>query len=491
MAPSRETPLVLIVEDEASFREVLQMGLEPQGFRTLAVGTLAEAQALLGKPNGSNGNIRAVVSDLRLKDGSGIDLLTWMKEKGLETPVVIMTAFATTETTVNALNLGAADFLTKTKNDLGELSKVLRGLFAESEPRLHEEGAEIGDLVGVGEIIRKVQAMVGKFARADSTVLLTGESGTGKEVVARLIHRYSERSKGPFIAVNCGALPDELLESELFGFEKGAFTGASAVKKGLFEEAQNGILFLDKIGEMPLHLQVKLLRALQERKVRRIGSSDERVVDVRVIVATNRNLKERMEKRWFREDLYYRLNILHIDLPPLRDRQEDLPVLVTHFLTKFCAKLKKPPIQMRGDAMELMQRYDFPGNVRELENLIERCVALTSGSVITLDVFPDGLLNAVNNPQVLKGLKREDMCIPGDGFDLEGYLTSLRGFFLLQALEQAGNNKTKASKRLGMSFRAYRYWLQQLGGAEALPSELPWPVKFPASAQEDPEGPEL
>lgn len=487
MAASRETPLVLIVEDEASFREVLQMGLEPQGFRTLAVGTLAEAQDILGKPNGNNGQIRAVVSDLRLKDGSGIDLLTWMKEKGLETPVVIMTAFATTETTVNALNLGAADFLTKTKNDLGELSKVLRGLFAEAAPASTLEVADIGDLVGVGATIRKVQALVGKFARADSTVLITGESGTGKEIVARLIHRFSERTKGPFVPINCGALPEALLESELFGYEKGAFTGASGVKRGLFEEAQGGVLFLDEVGELALPLQVKLLRVLQERRFRRVGGNQEHPMDVRVIGATNRNLRERVEQTKFREDLYYRLNILHIELPPLRERREDLPVLVEYFLRRFCKKLSKGPMSLHAEGLAIMEKYRFPGNVRELENLIERCVALNSGGPVTAELFPDALLNEVAQGPSVPSATPTELFIPELGFDLEAWLTALRGHYLRNALDQCAGNKTRASKRLGMSFRAYRYWLQHLGGAEALTKNFPWPPQFPPIPQDETE----
>ena len=262
---------VLLVEDEASFRDVLQIGLAPQGFESVAVGTLDEARRLLlAEP------FDAVVSDLRLKDGSGIDLLAWMKEGGVQVPVVIMTAYATTETTVQALNLGAVDFLTKTKNDIHELTKVLKGIFTVSAVPSAQEEADIGDLVGVGPTIRKVQALVGKIALANTTVLITGESGTGKEIVARLIHRYSDRAKGPFVPVNCGALPEALLESELFGYEKGAFTGAVGMKRGLFEEAEGGVIFLDEIGEIPLPLQVKLLRVLQERRIRRLGATEER-----------------------------------------------------------------------------------------------------------------------------------------------------------------------------------------------------------------------
>ena len=360
-----QTQRILLVEDEPGLREVLTLALEGAGFKCEAVSGIEEGQRALGETT-----FDGVLSDLKLKDGSGIELLTWMKEQGLETPVVIMTAYATTETTVQALNQGAVDFITKPfKHE--DLIATLKGLLASTEPQ-PAPPQDLGELVGVGPTMRKINALIGKVSRADTTVLLTGESGTGKEVVARLIHRYSDRAKGPFVAVNCGALPEALLESELFGFEKGAFTGASALKRGLFEEAGGGILFLDEIGEMPLALQVKLLRVLQERRVRRLGATEERPVDVRVIAATNRDLRARAESGAFRDDLFYRLNILQIELPPLRDRPEDLPVLAEHFIRRFCQKLVKPPMQLHPEAMDLLRTYRFPGNVRELENLMER-----------------------------------------------------------------------------------------------------------------------
>ena len=461
---------ILLVEDEPSFRDVLQIGLEPQGFDTSPVGSVAEARELLLAET-----FDAVVSDLRLKDGSGIDLLKWMKDRDLATPVVIMTAFATTETTVQALNLGAVDFLTKTKNDLQELTKVLKGLFAVSAAPASSEPTDIGDLVGVGSTIRKVQALVGKMARADTTVLITGESGTGKEIVARLVHRYSDRAKRPFVAVNCGALPEALLESELFGYEKGAFTGATGTKRGLFEEAEGGVIFLDEIGEMPLALQVKLLRVLQERRIRRLGANDERPVDARVIGASNRDLRAQAERGLFRQDLFFRLNILHIQLPPLRERQEDLPVLVDHFLARFCRKLNKPPMTLAEDALEALRHYRFQGNVRELENLMERCVALNPGGPISKDLFPAEVLA----PPPETPMPALD--IPAAGFDLEGYLAALKGHFMLKALERCEGNKTRAARLLGMSFRAYRYWLQEMGNAEHRPHSLPLPEDFPSA----------
>ena len=471
-----QTQTILLVEDEPGLREVLTLALEGAGFRCEAVSGIDEGRRALGETT-----FDGVLSDLKLKDGSGIELLTWMKEQGLETPVVIMTAYATTETTVQALNQGAVDFITKPfKHE--DLIATLKGLLAAAEP----EGLppqDLGELVGVGPTMRKINALIGKVSRADTTVLLTGESGTGKEVVARLIHRYSDRAKGPFVAVNCGALPEALLESELFGFEKGAFTGATALKRGLFEEAGGGILFLDEIGEMPPSLQVKLLRVLQERWLRRLGATEERPVDVRVIAATNRDLRARAESGAFRDDLFYRLNILQIELPPLRERPEDLPVLAEHFIRRFCQKLAKPPMQMHPEAMELLLTYRFPGNVRELENLMERCVALNPGGPITRDLFPENLLSGG-----AAGVSQEPtipLVIPPDGFDLEAWLQALKGHFLKRALEEVGGVKTKAGKRLGMSFRAYRYWLAELGGVEALPSAFPWPEDFPPPVVEE------
>jgi len=464
------TQRILLVEDEPGLREVLTLALEGAGFRCEAASGIEDGQRALREAT-----FDGVLSDLKLKDGSGIELLAWMKEQGLETPVVIMTAYATTETTVQALNLGAVDFITKPFRH-EDLIGTLKGLLAAAEPEAPPH-QDLGELVGVGPVMRKINALIGKVSRADTTVLLTGESGTGKEVVARLIHRYSDRAKGPFVAVNCGALPEALLESELFGFEKGAFTGAGAMKRGLFEEAGGGILFLDEIGEMPLALQVKLLRVLQERRLRRLGATEERPVDVRVIAATNRDLGARAASGAFREDLFYRLNILQIELPPLRERPEDLPVLAEHFIRRSCLKLGKPPMQLHPETMSLLLCHRFPGNVRELENLMERGVALNPGGPITRDLLPEGLGQVA---PIESGERSAPLLIPAEGFDLEAWLNALKGHFLRRALDEVGGVKTKAGKRLGMSFRAYRYWLAELGGLEALPKDFPWPGDFPA-----------
>ena len=467
------TQRILLVEDEPGLREVLTLALEGAGFGCQPAPGLDEARTALAA-----GPYDAVLSDLKLKDGSGLELLGWIKDQGLETPVVIMTAYATTETTVQALNQGAVDFITKPFRH-EDLIGTLKGLLAAAEPE-PPAPEDLGELVGVGPMMRRINALIGKVSRSDTTVLLTGESGTGKEVVARLIHRYSARARGPFVAINCGALPETLLESELFGFEKGAFTGAGATKRGLFEEAGGGILFLDEIAELPLALQVKLLRVLQERRVRRLGAMEERAVDVRVIAATNRDLKARTEAGAFREDLYYRVNILQIELPPLRDRPEDLPALADHFIRRACRRLGKASMTLHPEAMGQLQRHRFPGNVRELENLMERSVALNPGGPITRDLLPDGIGQPPEPADAPAPL-----AIPPEGFDLEAWLQALRGYFLHRALADEGGVKTRAGRRLGMTFRAYRYWLGELGGPEALSGVFPRPGDFPAQAPED------
>ena len=472
---------VLIVEDDEGFRDVLTMGLNAAGIATFAVGSLHEAREILCRQS-----FAAVISDMRLGNESGLELLTWMRDRELEIPSVIMTAYATTETTVQALSLGAVDFLTKAKNDIQELIKVVQGIMVKSSAPKTVEDGDVGDFVGVSDSIRRVQALIGKFAIADATVLITGESGTGKEVAARLIHRYSTRNKGPFVAINCGALPENLLESELFGFEKGSFTGASTMKRGIFEEAKGGIVFLDEIGEMPVSLQVKLLRVLQELKVRRIGSSKEMPIDVRVICATNTNIREQAEGGAFRQDLYYRINILHLELPPLRDRLEDLPIFVNHFLSKACKRHGKPPMVLSQDALELLGNYSFPGNVRELENLMERFVALGSGGVLDSEVFPDGLLAELVSvkPKTSEAIAffENDCTLPKKGFDLDAYLKSCKSYMMHKALEISGGNKTKAAHFLGMGYRPFSYWIEEEGGISGLAKVPPSPADFPLKA---------
>ncbi|HEY3270704.1 MAG TPA: sigma-54 dependent transcriptional regulator, partial [Geothrix sp.] len=363
------TQRILLVEDEPGLREVLTLALEGAGFGCEAVSGIEEGRQALREAA-----FDGVLSDLKLKDGSGIELLTWMKEEGLETPVVIMTAYATTETTVQALNQGAVDFITKPfKHE--ELIGTLKGLLAAAEPAAPPP-QDLGELVGVGPVMRRINALIGKVSRADTTVLLTGESGTGKEVVARLIHRFSDRAKGPFVAVNCGALPEALLESELFGFEKGAFTGAHRRKYGRFEMAQNGTIFLDEISEMHLDLQSKLLHVLQEKQFFRIGGETEVKVNCRILTATNKNLEQTVDEGRFRRDLFYRINVVNILIPPLRERKEDIPLLADYFLTRYSEMYNREAVKISPKLMEMFLSYAWPGNVRELENNIKRLIIL-------------------------------------------------------------------------------------------------------------------
>jgi transcriptional regulator with GAF, ATPase, and Fis domain len=356
-------------------------------------------------------------------------------------------------------------------------------LLEENQLLRHElrERYELRNLIGNSHAMGQVFEQVAQAAPANTTVLIRGESGTGKELVARAIHYNSPRAEKPFIKVSCGALPETLIESELFGVEAGAYTDARHARPGRFELAHGGTLFLDEIGELSLATQVKLLRVLQERRFRRLGATEERAVDVRIIAATNRDLRARAGSGAFREDLYYRLNILQIEMPPLRERPEDLPVLAEHFIRRSCWKLGKPLMQLHPETMSQLLAYRFPGNVRELENLMERCVALNPGGPITRELLPEGFGQSgqtdVERPAPL--------VIPPEGFDLEGWIQALKGHFLRRALDEVGGVKTKAGKRLGMSFRAYRYWLAELGGLEALPKDFPWPAEFPPPAVEE------
>jgi two-component system response regulator PilR (NtrC family) len=311
-------------------------------------------------------------------------------------------------------------------------------------------------MVGTSHAIQQVYQLVAQVAPTKTNVLISGESGTGKELVARAIHDQSERGEHPFVAVNCGAIPENLLESELFGHVKGAFTGAIENRAGLFECAEKGTIFLDEIGEIPLPLQVKLLRVIQDRKVRRVGGSMDEPVDVRIVAATNRDLQEEVLAGRFREDLFYRLNVIQVHLPPLRERMEDVPLLIQHFVAKFALELDRPVDRVGDDAMALIQNYAFPGNVRELENTIERAVALSQGGTIHSDVLPPAILAPRSAPEASSRL-------PEEGGDLDGMLAQVERELLREALGRTGGVKKKAAMLLGVSFRSFRYRLEKLG----------------------------
>jgi len=455
-----EAKRILIVDDEQSMCEMLAILLKKEGLEVRSAGSRAEAADLLRQ-----GPVDLVLTDVQLPDGDGLEILRHVKAASPETAVVVMTAYGTTEMAVAARKLGAEAYILK-PFDVDELRIVVRDTLANR--RLREEVVrlkrEVGQaygldrVIGVSQVMASLFEMVRAIAPTSSTVLVTGESGTGKELVARAIHGLSGRAEGPFVSINCGALPDTLLESELFGHVKGAFTDARQGKKGLFEAASGGTLFLDEVGETSPPMQVKLLRALQERRIRPVGGTDEINVDVRVIAATNAPLETLVEQKRFREDLYYRLQVIPIHTPPLRERREDIPLLAQHFLERFAREMGKRVAKISEEAMRQLQAFDWPGNVRQLENVIERAVAFET----TEAVMPERLPEAVRRPG-----RAEVLPAIGDGFSLDAYLLSVEARLLAEALERGRGDRAVAARLLGVSSRSLRYLLQKHGGPGA------------------------
>jgi two-component system response regulator PilR (NtrC family) len=445
---------ILVVDDEPSMREMLAIMLFKEGFEVLVAESRAAAARVLGQSA-----VDMVITDVRLPDGDGIEILRHVKSAAPQTVVLIMTAFGSTETAVAALKLGAHDYLVK-PFDVEELRITVRGALESQE--LKEENvrlrAELRSRSAVERIVATsppmaaVMAMVRSVAATSSTVLITGESGTGKELVAQAIHSLSPRSDSPFVSINCGALPETLLESELFGHVRGAFTDAHQNKKGLFEAAHRGTLFLDEVGEMPPSMQVKLLRALQERTVRRVGGTEEIEVDVRLIAATNRRLEDLVEQKRLREDLFYRLNVIPIRLPPLRDRREDIPILAQHFLERFAREGGKALTGISAEAMRRLVAQPWPGNVRELENVIERAVALE-----TMDAIQPERL-----PEALAQVPRDDAAVKlGEGFNLDEHLNRIEKDLVAGALAEALGDRSRACALLGVTPRSLRYLIRK------------------------------
>jgi two-component system, NtrC family, response regulator PilR len=449
---------ILVVDDELSMREFLTILLEREGYITASAGSAEIALDLM-----ASSAFDVVVSDVNMPGLNGMELLEQIKRDSPDTAVLLVTAFSTTEQAVEAMKLGAYDYIAKpfkveeikvlVRNALEKrcLQKENIRLKKEIEGRYSFSG-----IIGKSRKILDMYGIIEKVAASTVNVLVSGESGTGKELVAKAIHYNSPRKGKPFVAVNCGAIPETLMESELFGHKKGSFTGAVADRPGLFEQAEGGTLFLDEIGEVPLQLQAKLLRVLQERQFRRIGGTDESKADVRVIAASNRDLEGQVKEGNFREDLYYRINVVQLRLPSLRERPEDIPLLLEHFHHKFATK----PVQgdvVTTDALKALLAYPFPGNVRELENLVERCLVL-GDSVITRDCLPPHILHYQKSDST-EGL--DDL--PIEGMNLEAYLDSIERRFLLQALERSGGVKKKAAELLGMTFRSFRYRLAKFG----------------------------
>jgi two-component system, NtrC family, response regulator PilR len=449
---------LLIVDDEASILDFLSLLFEGEGFGVETARSAGEAQRLL-----AGRAYDLVLCDVMMPDGNGLDLLREIKAASPSTAVVMMTAYTSTKTAIEAMKLGASDYVSK-PFDVEELKIITQKALERAEladenvylRRELEQKYTFNNIIGKSASMQAIFALVERIARTTSTVLIHGESGTGKELIARAIHFASPRSARRFLSINCGALPENLLESELFGHERGAFTGAVREKKGLFQEADRGTLFLDEIGELTPPMQVKLLRALQQKVVRKVGGNQEEPVDVRVITATNQNLESRLSSGELREDLYYRINVLPIHLPPLRQRREDIPLLVDFFLSKYSRQMELPARQISIEAMRLLESHDWPGNVRELENVIERALALSHSETISTRDLPAELLNS---RRVSSGL----VSLPEEGLDLEAYLEDIRTQLMSQALDRAHGVQTQAAELLGMSFRSFRYYAKKGG----------------------------
>jgi two-component system, NtrC family, response regulator PilR len=446
---------LLIVDDEASLRDFLSIVFEGDGWRVETAASLAAARAALAKHEPD-----LILCDLMLPDGSGIDLLREVKASAPSVAVIMITAHTSTKSAVEALKTGAFDYIAK-PFDIDELKIIVRNAVERKEledENIHlrtalEERFTFSNIIGRSARMQEIFSVVGRIAKTSSTVLISGDSGTGKELIARAIH-YTSGRRGKFVSINCGALPETLLESELFGHERGAFTGAIREKRGLFHEADRGTIFLDEIGETSTAMQIKLLRVLQDHVVRRVGSNSETQVEVRVIAATNRDLAESIRAGSFREDLFYRINVIPITLPPLRQRREDIALLVEHFIIKYSKTLGVPQKRISADAMRLIEKYNWPGNVRELENVIERMIALEASDVLTTKSLPE---------HVLLGGAIPDMTfeLPPDGISLENHLEGIGKFFMLKALERSGGVQTQAAELLRMSFRSFRYYAKK------------------------------
>jgi two-component system response regulator PilR (NtrC family) len=449
---------LLIIDDEGSILDFLSLLFQQEGYDVNTARTVEEARKCLGDTT-----YDLVLCDVMMPDGNGLDLLREIKSGEADPAVIMMTAYTSTKSAIEAMKLGAADYISK-PFDVEELKIVAqkaleRAELADENVYLRRELAQkytFNNIIGKSSRMQAIFSLIERIARTSSTVLIHGESGTGKELIARAIHFASPRAARRFLSINCGALPENLLESELFGHERGAFTGAVRDKKGLFQEADRGTLFLDEIGEMTPTMQVKLLRALQEKVVRKVGGNEEESVDVRIIAATNQDLEHLLTTGDFREDLFYRINVLPIHLPPLRQRREDIPLLVDFFLQKYCKQMDLPPRQISVEAMQMLESYDWPGNVRELENLIERALELSHAETVTTRDLPVHLLTH-------RKVSSDLIELPEEGLDLEKHLEGIRIQLMQQALDRTGGVQTQAAELLGMSFRSFRYYAKKGG----------------------------
>lgn len=457
------TRRILVVDDEESIREFFEIMLKREGYEVLSAPNGAVALELLKKSP-----VDLIISDIQMPELSGMELLAKVKEMDPEMVVLMITAFGSTDTAVEAMKLGAYDYLQKPFK-IDEVKIIIsqalekRALRLENLQLRKELGTKYAfdNIIGAAPPMLRIYEMIRRIANTKSSVLITGESGTGKELIARAIHYNGPLKAKPFVTVNCGAIPENLMESEMFGHKKGSFTGAIADKKGLFEVANTGTIFLDELGELPLSMQVKLLRVIQEGTFKRVGGTEDIHVDVRIISATNKDLEAEVKAGNFREDLFYRLNVIQIHCPPLRERREDIPMLAEHFLDKFSKALGIPVKKVSNEAIEVLKRYHYPGNVRELENIIERTVALEPGPAILPESLPRHLLEAQQPTGQLDANKIE--IDEEKGIDLEKLVADFERTLLTKALQQAGGVKKKASKLLNISFRSMRYRVDKYG----------------------------
>ncbi len=447
---TQRNPRILVVDDEPSMRNFLEIMLNKEGYDVDMAGDGQEAISLLDSKV-----YELVITDIIMPKMDGTKVLKRVKEIHPETIVIMITAYASTESAVEAMNEGAYDYITKPFN-VDEIKVIIknaleRGRLEKENLHLRRElgkGYSFENIIGISPEIVKVFNMIDRIALTKTNILITGESGTGKELVARAIHNKSPRRDRPFVVINCGGIPETLLESDLFGHVKGSFTGAVTHKEGLFEVADSGTLFLDEVGELTPSIQVKLLRAIQEKTFKRVGGTDEISVDVRIIAATNKDLEKEVIGGNFREDLFYRLNVIELKIPPLKERKEDIPVLAQHFLEKYSTEQGKKIKKISSYAIEVLKDYSFPGNVRELENIIERSVALESSNI----VLPESLALSMYKEYSMIGKQEGAKEHMGDGFSMEEYISRIETDLIREALLRAGGKKKEAAKILGISY---------------------------------------
>lgn len=495
------TGTILVVDDEPDLRAVYELALVREGYEVDTAGDVTQAREFL-----ENKHYQVLITDMRLPDGIGLDLVKLINQTGRAEKCLVVTAYGSAENAVEALKCGAFDYLTKPV-DLKQLrtivasalmpedehKKSMPDALSEAAAAPQKSTAPQGQLLGESRLMQEVRNVIAKVAPTMAPVLVRGESGTGKELVSRAIHQCSHRAKGPFVAVNCGAIPENLVEAEFFGYRKGAFTGAHEDRQGLFSAAAGGTLFLDEIGELPLSMQAKLLRVIQERAVRAVGSNIEEPIDVRIVSATHRNLNDDVKNGRFRQDLFYRLNVIEVFVPSLRERSEDIPQLAQHILNKICLESGMgQPMQFEPLALDMLRRYSFPGNVRELENVLQRAIAMSDGMVIRpedlaldtaertqpqtitssgekdalfheeVDSLPKMPIPVIKNDgeEGLPCLQNEHIPLPRD---ITAYLNQVERHILVQSLEENKYNRTAAAARLGLSLRQIRYRMEQLG----------------------------